>query len=159
MSSNLSLDTAESWAILDILMAARANWPDPAALLILGYASVRDFINPKLLAAQTDPSTENRNAKARKTRGRTQSFKNRLQSGNGGTHKDTIVAIKGESRLDKTLSFTHRSAYDFLRRRQVDINRPGVDVKSRSILMSQDSGVPLLLCCGIQETTVPTARF
>jgi len=65
-----------------------------------------------------------------------QSFKNRLQSlfrGMVEPKKTLSVDIKDGpgSRLDETLSFTHRSAYDFLqRRRHVDPDRPGVDAKA-----------------------------
>ncbi|KAF5011527.1 hypothetical protein FDECE_2358 [Fusarium decemcellulare] len=131
-------DAAESSAIFDILVTARAEWTDPACLLVLDYSFIRDFISPNLTRPAAVGGSQNtpgqgRKAQIRQIRARTQAFKDRAQSLFRGMVEVTNTlshARIDDYRLDESPSFTHRSAYDFLRRRQGKNHRPSIDVKS-----------------------------
>ncbi|KAF4465116.1 p-loop containing nucleoside triphosphate hydrolase [Fusarium albosuccineum] len=131
-------DAAESSAIFNILVTARAEWTDPACLLVLDYSFIRDFIGPNLTRPAAVGSSQNtpgqgRKAQIRQIRARTQAFKDRAQSLFRGMVEVTNTlshARIDDYRLDESLTFTHRSVYDFLRRRQGKNHRPSIDVKS-----------------------------
>ncbi|KPM45976.1 hypothetical protein AK830_g724 [Neonectria ditissima] len=132
-----SSDAAESSAIFDILITARAEWTDPACLLVLDYSFIRDFIEPNSTWAAAAVSPQNTHGKGQKSqirqiRARIQAFKDRAQSLFRGMVEVTTSLSRAridDYRLDESLSFAHRSSYDFLRRRHGK-NHPGVDVKA-----------------------------
>ncbi|EEU41538.1 uncharacterized protein NECHADRAFT_87715 [Fusarium vanettenii 77-13-4] len=131
-------DAAESSAIFDILITARAEWTDPACLLILDYSFIRDFIDPNLAKIAAIGGSHNtpsggRKAQIRQIRAQKQAFKDRAPSLFRGMVEVTNTLSQArvdDYRLEESLSFAHRSAYDFLRRRQGKDHCPGVDVKA-----------------------------
>ncbi|KAI8711958.1 hypothetical protein NCS52_01460900 [Fusarium sp. LHS14.1] len=131
-------DAAESSAIFNILITARAEWTDPACLLVLDYSFIRDFINPNLastaaVGSSRNTTREDRKAQTQQIRARKQAFKDRAPSLFRGMAEVTNTlshARVDDYRLDESLSFAHRSAYDFLRRRQGKDHCPGIDVKA-----------------------------
>lgn len=137
-------DAAESSAILNILITARAEWKDPTCLSVLDYSFIRDFVDPKITRSPQNILGQDRKAQILQMEARTQAFKDRAQSLFRGmvevketfshARVNRILSARklfvAHQSIYETLFFTHRSAYDFLRRRQGKNHCPDIDVKA-----------------------------